>query len=292
MLLVLVVWAVIRKNILRQLSLLELILIESTVTLHIACCKTSQKCEPSLLSLTFPGSAREGAKRLMGVHFSQIQHRNVSWPGVAFCSAPFHFIFFNSYLQHKVFDTSFNSGVAASKPITYVNRIQSRIDHLKIKSLVHSDLSAQYIYFLNFFVCLNILKHSVKHAKSAAAMKSFAMPDLLSNSSLPQTLTFLNRCNIANRGSNVSIIFFFLSFYPWNLSFTSNLRCTCQVLHCAKKCYILHCVLHVTQVCFTQFLAWYMSQYISSTSFICNVQPLYPVFLNMNARSVHNTCRR
>lgn len=77
-LLVLVVWAVIRENILRKLSLLELILIESTVTLHIACCKTSQKCKPSLLSLTFPGSAREGAKGLMGVHFSQIQHRNVS----------------------------------------------------------------------------------------------------------------------------------------------------------------------------------------------------------------------
>lgn len=77
-LLVLVVWAVIRKNILRQLSPLELILIESTITLHIACCETPQKCEPSLLSLTFPGSAREGAGGLIGVHFSQIQHRNVS----------------------------------------------------------------------------------------------------------------------------------------------------------------------------------------------------------------------
>lgn len=113
-----------------------------------------------------------------------------------------------------MFDTHFNSGVAAFKPITYISRIQIKIDHLKIQFLVHSDLSAQCIYFLKFFLCLYILKHSVKHAKSAAAIKSFAMPDLLSNSSLPKTLTFLDRCNIAKRGSNVSIIFFFLLFYP------------------------------------------------------------------------------
>lgn len=82
-------WAVIRKNIVRQQSILEHILIEAIFVLHMACCKSLQNGNYLYNHSVFLFLLEKG--RLVGVHFFQIQHRNPSTWLLSFCDAPCHF---------------------------------------------------------------------------------------------------------------------------------------------------------------------------------------------------------
>lgn len=174
---------------------------------------------------------------------------------------------------------------------TYQQNSKWNLPPQNLASILCSVVSTIYLFLDNFFFLYCIQPKTICQAckrLQLSARESLAMSDLLHNLLLPQIFTLLNKCDNKNKGSNVHIFIFFKNIVLLFLKFIIyiNLRCMCQVCHCTRNFFFIVSYMFVTQVCFKKSLAWDMSQYMSGTSCICNVQPFYPVFLTMNGRSI------